>query len=92
MWRGDGTAQGQRQRSIALVRWAPVLERGGVHAVSLLHGEVSNELARYNATHLNPLREFVDTRGHLGALAGAIGRPCWALIPHAPDGRYGQSG
>lgn len=112
VWRGGGTAQGQRQRSIALERWAPVLERDGVHAVSLQHGEVSNELARYNATHRNPLREFVDTRGNLDALAalmaaldvvicvqgtavhlaGAIGRPCWALIPHAPDWRYGQSG
>lgn len=112
VWRGGGSPMAQRQRSIALARWAPLLAREGVHAVSLQHGDVQAEVAQYNAAHRNPLRELEGVQAsfdHLAALmaaldlvisvqgtavhlAGAIGQRCWALIPHAPDWRYGQRG
>ncbi len=104
-WAGNPAHAGDRRRSIAVERLAPLLEVPGTRFYSLQVGERAAGLARLpgdKVIDLAPdLKSFADTAAalmHLDLLiavdtsvvhlAGALGRPCWMMLPFSPDWRW----
>ena len=77
-------AGAERQKSVALEEWAPILKTPGVTFVSLQYGDVEGEVAAFNATLGQPrtrdaLAAFMSQGGQtregelrLGELAGEL--------------------
>lgn len=106
-WRGGTPKTRAHLRSIPLALLAPLLEQDAVF-VSLQHGVEASELrgpagvirsfegATDDLDRLAAIISALDlvvsvdnTNVHL---AGALGRPVWALLPASPEWRYGLSG
>jgi predicted O-linked N-acetylglucosamine transferase (SPINDLY family)/ADP-heptose:LPS heptosyltransferase len=104
-WAGNPAHAGDRRRSIALERLAPLLDVPRTRFYSLQVGERAADLARLppgRVVDLAPdLKSFADTAAALAHLdlviavdtsivhlAGALGRPCWVMIPFSPDWRW----
>ena len=108
-WAGNPKHAGDRRRSIALERLAPILDVPGVRFYSLQVGERAGDLGRVagaqvpdKVVDLAPeLKTYTDTAAvlaHLDLLisvdtsvvhlAGALGRPCWVMLPFSPDWRW----
>jgi len=106
-WRGGTPKTRAHLRSIPLELLAPLLEQGAVF-VSLQHGVEASELrgpagiiravegATDDLDRLAAIISVLDlvvsvdnTNVHL---AGALGRPVWALLAASPEWRYGLSG
>ncbi len=108
-WAGNPAHAGDRRRSIAVERFAPLLDVPGTRFYSLQVGERAADLARLPGAHargkvvdLAPdLKSFADTAAALAHLdlviavdtsivhlAGALGRPCWVMVPFSPDWRW----
>jgi predicted O-linked N-acetylglucosamine transferase (SPINDLY family)/ADP-heptose:LPS heptosyltransferase len=108
-WAGNPQHAGDRRRSIAVERFASLLDVPGTRFYSLQVGERSADLVRLPGAHargkvidLAPdLKTFADTAAALAHLdfviavdtsivhlAGALGRPCWVMVPFSPDWRW----
>jgi len=108
-WAGNPQHAGDRRRSIAVERLAPLFDVPGTRFYSLQVGERSADLARLPGAHgrdkvvdLAPdLKTFAETAAALAHLdlviavdtsvvhlAGALGRPCWVMLPFSPDWRW----
>lgn len=109
-WRGGHLPETQRQRSIGLKRWTPVLRVPDVTFVNLQYGDCTAELAEAAAAtgvtihdwdDADPLHDLDDFAAQVAALdlvvsidnstvhfAGALGVPCWVLVPFVPDWRW----
>jgi tetratricopeptide (TPR) repeat protein len=104
-WAGNPRHAGDRRRSVALERLAPILDVTGVRFYSLQVGERAGDLARLppdEIVDLSPrLTSFAETAAALAHLdlviavdtsvvhlAGALGRPCWVMLPYSPDWRW----
>jgi predicted O-linked N-acetylglucosamine transferase (SPINDLY family)/ADP-heptose:LPS heptosyltransferase len=104
-WAGNPAHAGDARRSIALERFAPLLDVDGVRFYSLQVGERAGDLARLPAgkvVDLAPeLTSYAETAAALAHLdlvvsvdtsvvhlAGALGRPCWVMLPFSPDWRW----
>jgi tetratricopeptide (TPR) repeat protein len=103
VWAGNPKHPQDRYRSIAPERLASLLERPGIRFYSLQKTEQASlrevedkfidiapellDLAETAAALLNlDLVITVDTA--TAHLAGALGRPCWVLLPFMPDWRW----
>lgn len=103
-WSGSADHANDRNRSIALARFAPLLAGGSFVSIQrdLRDGD-AEALARLpNVTHVgDALSDFDDTAAVMALadlviavdtsvvhLAGAMGRPVWVLLPFQPDWRW----
>jgi predicted O-linked N-acetylglucosamine transferase (SPINDLY family) len=104
-WAGNPKHAGDRRRSIALERLAPILDVPGARFYSLQVGERAGDLAGLPpdkvvdlAPELTSYGETAAALAHLDLvvavdtsvvhLAGALGRPCWVMVPFSPDWRW----
>src|SRR5262249_21837801 len=105
VWAGNPKHAGDRRRSIALERLAPILDVPGVRFYSLQVGERAGDFARLPPDKVVDLSSELTSYGETAAalahldllvsvdtsvvhLAGALGRPCWVLVPFSPDWRW----
>jgi len=104
-WAGNPAHANDLRRSIALERFAPLLQIPGVRFYSLQVGERARDLDRLPAGQVvdlsSGLGNFAETAAALAQLdlvisvdtslvhlAGALGRPCWVMLPSSPDWRW----
>ncbi|PWC61045.1 hypothetical protein TSH7_17560 [Azospirillum sp. TSH7] len=103
-WSSKNAAVGHL-RSIPLGRLAKALERPDVRLVSLQYGDVAAEVAAADvadpgldawsdidglAALIAAMDLVVSVDNSTVHLAGGLGRPAWALLPHAADWRWMQ--
>jgi tetratricopeptide (TPR) repeat protein len=96
---GNPRHPADRRRSIPAELTAILLTAPGVTFINLHHGEAAQRL---NLTDLTPwLTDYAETAAlietldlvvtvdtSVAHLAGALGKPVWILLPHAPDWRW----
>ena len=103
VWWGNPSFMSDRQRSMPLTRFAPLLDRAGI-AFHVLANRLRPEeegQAKTLATVHEGIDDFADTAALLEAmdlvisvdtavahLAGALARPVWLLLPFNPDWRW----
>jgi len=104
-WAGSTAHQDDRNRSLDALLLAPLLEIPEIGFFSLQFGGDARAGVS-GLTEVTPLvRDFADTAGAIAQLdlvicvdtavahlAGAMGKPVWILLPHAPDWRWGREG
>ena len=79
--------------------WAPLLKTPGVSFVNLQHGDAARGLGPPDLTQW--MTNYAETAALIGTLdliitvdtsvahlAGALGKPVWLLLAHAPDWRW----
>lgn len=103
-WSSKNAAVGHL-RSIPLTRLAHALEQPGVRLVSLQYGDVAAEAAAAGVTDpgldawgdidglaalIAAMDLVVSVDNSTVHLAGGLGRPAWALLPHAAEWRWMQ--
>ena len=104
VWAGGASHRNDRNRSCPLVYFAPLAEMTNVELFGLQTGPRAKEAdrGRVPIINLGPyFQDFADTAAviaHLDLvisvdtavlhLAGAMGKPTWALLPFAPDWRW----
>lgn len=103
-WAGNQGHPADRRRSMSLAPLGPLFDIEGIEWVSLQGGDVSAEIAEAGVPllDLEPIRNSLnDTAAAMAELdliisvdtaaahlAGALGRPTWVMLPHAPDWRW----
>lgn len=103
-WQGGAATTRREDRSLPLAALAPILDLPGCEIVSLQHGDVAEALAQRPAVRAFPPQDVhdfeelaglvagcdvvVSVQNSLVHLAGALGVPCLALVPHAAEWRY----
>ena len=104
VWAGNPRHWNDANRSCRLADLAPLLEVDGAAFLSLQKGVGAAELAAYRGrvTDLGSgLRDLAEAAAQVAALdlvitvdtviahlAGALGKPVWVMLPHAPDWRW----
>jgi tetratricopeptide (TPR) repeat protein len=106
VWAGNAKHMNESQRSVELMRLAPLIEMPGISWFSLQVGERAADLAQLpNAGKIadlsRGLTDFAETAAAIANLdlviavdtsvvhlAGALGRPVWAMLAFAPDWRW----
>jgi tetratricopeptide (TPR) repeat protein len=104
VWAGSASNANDRSRSIALEHFAQIAALENVALFSLQKGAAAEHARPPGMTLVDlapKLADFSDTAAalmHLDLLisvdtaachlAGALGRPVWTLLPHAPDWRW----
>lgn len=103
-WSSKNAAVGHL-RSIPLARLAHALERPGVRLVSLQYGDVAAEAAAAGVTDpgldawgdidglaalISAMDLVVSVDNSTVHLAGGLGCPAWALLPHSAEWRWMQ--
>jgi Tfp pilus assembly protein PilF len=98
-WKGNAQYQGDRERSIALAGFLPLLSTPGIRFVALQKelNEDERALTAGLPQFSNPGEDFARTAEIVAALdlvitvdtawghlAGALGRPLWVLLPQSP--------
>lgn len=103
-WAGNPEHPADRRRSMSLDMLQPLFGMENVEWISLQGGDVSTQIAEAGAPlrTLEPIQSsFDDTAAAMAELdliitvdtaaahlAGALGRPTWVMLPHAPDWRW----
>jgi predicted O-linked N-acetylglucosamine transferase (SPINDLY family)/ADP-heptose:LPS heptosyltransferase len=103
-WAGNPKHAADSRRSIAVERLADLTRIPGVRFYSLQVGERAQDLALLSGDVLDlapQLTNFAETAAALANLdlvisvdtalvhlAGALGRPCWIMLPLSPDWRW----
>ncbi len=103
-WAGNPKHPADRRRSMTLDRLRPLFDIDGVEWVSLQAGDVSAAIAEAGVPMVEylPFHNTVDATAAAMAeldlvisvdtlaahLAGALARPTWIMLPHAPDWRW----
>lgn len=104
-WRGAPAHKEDFKRSIQPVAFAPITETEGASFVSLSFGFDDDALPDGVADVSEHVSDFADSAALIAGLdlvitvdtatahlAGALGVPCWTLLPFVPDWRWGMSG
>ena len=110
VWAGRPTYRNDRNRSVKLEAFLPLLRLTDLDFYSLQVGDHAADIEEAgllsDLIDLSPrLTDFSETAAALSQIdllisddtaavhvAGALGRPVWALIPSAPDWRWGLEG
>lgn len=103
-WTGSTKNVLNPRRSILLKELAPLLELEGVHFYSLQMSHGAEQLHAYRdsvadlggyqnhlgdaAAIIEQLDLVISVDTMVAHLAGALGRPCWTLLPFVPDWRW----
>ena len=101
VWAGNPRHVNDHNRSLPVSHLAPLLSVPGVRFFSLQTGEARAAVPAGVTDLIEGVRDFADTAAILAGLdllvtvdtavahlAGALGRPCWLLLPYAPDWRW----
>jgi tetratricopeptide (TPR) repeat protein len=99
VWAGNPAHSNDRRRSLPSAALARILAVPGIDFVSLQVGPRARETALKD--HAPLLRDYAETAAlianldlvvavdtSVAHLAGALGKPCWLLLPFAPDWRW----
>jgi hypothetical protein len=104
VWRGNSSHVRDNERSLSADQLLPLKGVPGVQWISLQWGTAASlpfpmlNLERYLTgfanlsfalSHLDGLISVDTAAAHL---AGALGKPCWLMLPHLPDWRWGLEG
>ncbi len=108
VWAGSPNHEQDRRRSCPLEIFACLADLPGVRLWGLQQGpaaDAANAVGFLAANLGERFDDFADTAGAIETmdlvisvdtavahLAGAMGKPVWVLLPHAPDWRWGLSG
>ena len=109
-WHSAGAIGTGPFKSIALERWAPILDNSGIKFVSLQYGSCATEINAVNSAlgsciTLDPEIESCGEMDTFAAqvaamdlvisisnttvhIAGALGKPVWALVPKGPGAHW----
>ncbi|MBF0249255.1 MAG: tetratricopeptide repeat protein [Alphaproteobacteria bacterium] len=103
-WAGSPHHTNDRERSVPLSRLEPLSRVPGCTLFSLQIGESARQLADIDfpvADLTGDIGDYADTAAFIDQLdlvvtvdtsvahvAGALGRPTWVMLPHAPDWRW----
>ncbi|MEE2760423.1 MAG: tetratricopeptide repeat protein [Pseudomonadota bacterium] len=101
-WSGRPSHKNDRNRSCSLSHFRPLSQIPGVRLFSLQLGDKDWELDGDDIVDLAPqLEDFAATAAAIARLdlivsvdtavahlAGAMGKPCWLILPFAPDWRW----
>lgn len=99
-WAGNPLHSNDRRRSVPPSIFAPLLETPGIRFINLQIGSPARALP--GLADLTPLLgDYAETAAlvanldlvvcvdtSVAHLAGALGKPAWVLLPHAPDWRW----
>jgi tetratricopeptide (TPR) repeat protein len=103
VWSGNPAHHNDRRRSLPTTALAPLIAAPGVAWISLQKGPRSLEITlQHGVPDLSRrLTDFAETAALIATLdlviaadtsvahlAGALGRPVWVMLPHAPDWRW----
>lgn len=101
VWAGNPRHVNDRNRSLPVSALTPLLAVPGIRFFSLQTGEARATVPAGVTDLIDGVRDFADTAAVLAQLdllvtvdtavahlAGALGRPCWLLLPYAPDWRW----
>jgi tetratricopeptide (TPR) repeat protein len=104
VWAGRPKHRRDKQRSIPLTHFEPLTKLEGIDFFSLQKGEAARQPAPAGLKlidYTDDLHDFADTAGLIANLdlviavdtavahlAGAMGKPVWALLPFFPDWRW----
>ena len=98
VWAGNTKHANDRNRSVPFDQLAPLWETPNIHWISLQrdaiwHGpgtDISPQLENFeqSAAALANLDGLVTVDTAMAHLAGALGIPCWVLLPYSPDWRW----
>lgn len=103
VWAGNPEHHNDARRSIPTAALAPLAALGGIEWVNLQRGARGPELSLMHRLPAPSARikDFADTAAlvetldlviavdtSVAHLAGAMGRPVWIMLPHAPDWRW----
>jgi Flp pilus assembly protein TadD len=102
VWAGRPTHNNDLNRSLSLDRLTRLTDMPGVAFVSLQKGPAARQASQHRILDLDDrIAGFDDTAAIIANLdlvigvdtavmhlAGAMGRPAWVLLPHAPDWRW----
>lgn len=102
VWAGSPTHQNDRNRSLPLSAFAPLLAMNGVSWFSLQLGQAAQQCAAYpvrdcsaelgsyddTAALVSELDMVIAVDTSVAHLAAALGKPVWVLIPFEPDWRW----
>lgn len=102
VWVGNPRHLNDRNRSLSLDFFGPLIEAARPHIVSVQKGAVPGSVAAAGIFDAEPwLEDFAATAGLLAELdllispdtapihlAGAMGKPVWTLLPFTPDWRW----
>jgi tetratricopeptide (TPR) repeat protein len=103
VWSGNPAHHNDRRRSLPTAALAPLIAVPEVTWISLQKGPRSLEITlQHGVADLSRrLTDFADTAALIATLdlviavdtsvahlAGALGRPVWVMLPHAPDWRW----
>lgn len=101
VWAGNPRHANDRNRSLPVRMLEPLRRVPGVTLFSLQTGEARADAGAVGVDLMDGVADFADTAALLAHLdlviavdtgivhlAGALGRPCWVLLPFAPDWRW----
>jgi tetratricopeptide (TPR) repeat protein len=102
VWAGNPAHGNDRRRSLPLPALAPLLCAGGAHFVSLQCGSAGAAAsAAALIDYTDRLTDYAQTAALIACLdlviavdtsvahlAGALGKPCWLMLPYAPEWRW----
>jgi hypothetical protein len=107
-WSGRATHANDANRSIPLAAFAPILKQDAqfIGLQTELRPDDAAAASKVNVRNFgDALTDFAETAALITALdlvatvdtavahlAGALGKPVWILLPHAPDWRWGLTG
>jgi tetratricopeptide (TPR) repeat protein len=98
-WAGNPAHSNDQRRSLPYAALQPVLAMPGVRCINLQVGEAAKQAALPDLSPL--LTDYAETAALIANLdllvtvdtsvahvAGALGVPCWVMLPFAPDWRW----
>ncbi len=102
VWAGNPAHSNDRRRSLPVAAVARLAASSGTRLISLQVGPRAGEAAVYGFHDLSQrLTDYAATAAAVAALdlvicvdtsvahlAGALGKPAWVMLPHAPDWRW----